>query len=138
MQFSYRGATYENDIPTGEFTEGEIGGKYRGQDWRYSYPRHIQVPQPTPHLRYRGVNYCPNPRATAEACFTAPAAEESPVRVMSTSGSCRKILDKVEETHLANIRRRLEYRLQVARDRGDRDLLRMLERESKQLVRQYC
>lgn len=138
MQFSYRGATYENDIPTGEVTEGEIGGKYRGQDWRYSYPRHIPVPQPTPHLRYRGANYCANPRATAEACFAAPAAQEIPARVVSTCGKGDKVLNALEETHLANIRRRLEYRLQVAKNKGDRDLVRMLEAESKQLVGQCC
>lgn len=134
MQLSYRGAIYQNDLPTVEMTEGEIGGKYRGQAWNYRYARHIPVPQPTPQLKYRGASYCKDSRANAEACFAAPSAEETPARVVPSCGRGHKVIDDLEEIHLANIRRRLEYRLEVAKNRGDRDLLRMLEAECHQLV----
>jgi hypothetical protein len=40
----------------------------------------------------------------------------------------------IEEIHRENIRRNLERRLQAARERGDQDLIRLLEAESKQLL----
>jgi hypothetical protein len=137
MEFSYRGVKYENDLPTVEMTEGEMGGIYRGQAWNYRYPRHIPVPQATPHLKYRGVNYCANPRATAEACFAAPPAERIDPTVGSDSPKRPEFDQQVEETHYHNICRRLEHRLQVAKQRGDRKLVKMLEAE-QELIGQYC
>jgi len=136
MQFSYRGVNYEQDLPTVEMTEGEMGGKYRGQAWTYRYPRHIPVPQPTPQLKYRGANYCANPRVTAEACFAAPAVERDDPKVLSKAQKCEQLI-QLEETHHRNICRRLEHRLQVAQERGDRNLLKILEAE-RQLIGQYC
>lgn len=138
MEFSYRGVKYEKDLPSLEMTEGEIGGMYRGQACNYKYPRHIPVPQATPHLKYRGVSYCANPRATAEACFAAPAADRIDSKVGSDSLKYpQKFDEQVEETHYRNICRRLEHRLQVARKRGDRHLVKMLEAE-QELIGPYC
>ena len=116
MKLGYRGVAYEYEPATIDMTEGEIGGKYRGQPWRCSYPRHIPVPHPPLDLKYRGVAYRTNSRNTEHAI----AATGNPELV---------------ETHLANIRRRLEHRLQVAKSTGDERLIRMLEAESRQLVR---
>ncbi|MFB2894068.1 DUF4278 domain-containing protein [Aerosakkonemataceae cyanobacterium BLCC-F50] len=135
MEFSYRGVKYEKDLPSLEMTEGEIGGMYRGQAWNYRYPRHIPVPQATPHLKYRGVSYCANPRATAEACYAAPAADRVLPKVRSNS--TQPPADQLEETHNRNICRRLEHRLQVARRSGDRHLVKMLEAE-QELIGPYC
>ena len=137
MQFSYRGVKYEKDLPTLEMTEGEIGGMYRGQAWNYRYPRHIPVPHPTPQLKYRGVSYCANPRATAEVCYAAPAAERIDPKVVSDSPKRPEFEQPVEETHYRNICRRLEHRLQVARKSGDRNLVKMLEAE-QELISPYC
>lgn len=117
MKLGYRGVAYEYEPPTIDMTEGEIGGKYRGQPWRCSYPRHIPVPQPTLDLKYRGVAYRTN---TQQPAIPATSSRTSP---------------ELAETHLANIRRRLEHRLQVAKNSGDEKLIRMLEAESRQLVR---
>lgn len=137
MELSYRGNHYEYDPTTVAMAEGDMSGKYRGQAWTSPYPRHIPVPSHH-HLKYRGVSYCPNPRAAAEAAFAAPCAEETPLRVAATRRNCIPILNEVEAAHLENIRRNLEYRLQVAKDRGDRALIQMLEAESKQLVGNIC
>ncbi|HEY9302577.1 MAG TPA: DUF4278 domain-containing protein, partial [Phormidium sp.] len=117
--------------------EGEIGGMYRGQAWNYRYPRHIPVPQPTPQLKYRAVNYCANPRATAEACYAAPPAERVCAKVVSDSPKRPESDQQVEETHYRNICRRLEHRLQVAKKSGDRNLVKMLEAE-QELIGEYC
>ncbi|MFB2833209.1 DUF4278 domain-containing protein [Floridanema evergladense] len=135
MEFSYRGAKYEKDLPSLEMAEGEIGGTYRGQAWNYRYPRHIPVPHPTPHLKYRGVSYCANPRATAEACYAAPAADKSVTEVKASS--IQPPAEQLEETHYRNICRRLEHRLEVARKSGDRQLVKMLEAE-KESIGPYC
>lgn len=138
MEFSYRGVKYEKDLPTLEMTEGEIGGMYRGQAWNYKYPRHIPVPQATPNLKYRGVSYCANPRATAEACYAAPPADRIDSQIGSDYLKQPQELDQqLEETHYRNICRRLEHRLQVARKSGDRHLVKMLEAE-QQLIGPYC
>ncbi|MFB2938737.1 DUF4278 domain-containing protein [Aerosakkonemataceae cyanobacterium BLCC-F154] len=137
MEFSYRGVKYEKDLPTLDMTEGEIGGMYRGQAWNYRYPRHIPVPNSTPQLKYRGVNYCANPRATAEACYAAPAADRIDAKVGSDSPKCPEFEQQVEETHYRNICRRLEHRLEVAKQNGDRQLVKMLEAE-RELIGDYC
>lgn len=121
MKLSYRGVAYENESPAIDMVEGEIGGKYRGQAWRCSYPRHIPVPQPALDLKYRGVAHSSYPKAQGSA-------------IPQMSKAC-KVSPELAETHLANIRRRLEHRLEVAKSRGDDKLIRMLEAESKQLVR---
>lgn len=134
MNLNYRGINYQKDLPTIDMAEGEIGGQYRGQAWTQRYPRHIPVPQqPSPQLKYRGVSYCNNPRANAEACFAAPSAE-IPARVGPTCDIRPKVCDPIEQIHIANLRRRLEYRMEVAKNQGDRNLVRMLEAESKHLA----
>jgi hypothetical protein len=57
MKLSYRGVNYENSSPMLEVIEGDIGGTYRGQNWRSHYLRHIPEPAPVHDLKYRGVAY---------------------------------------------------------------------------------
>ncbi|MFB2835698.1 hypothetical protein [Floridanema evergladense] len=45
----------------------------------------------------------------------------------------REDLQRVADVHRANIQRRLEHRLEVARANGDENLVRMLEAEMRQL-----
>jgi hypothetical protein len=45
----------------------------------------------------------------------------------------REDLQRVSDVHRANIQRRLEHRLEVARAKGDENLVRMLEAEMRQL-----
>ena len=76
MQLTYRGANYEYDIPTVDMVEGEVAGKYRGQNWNYRYPRHIPVPK-----KYGGTNHTAKRDFQAgsrdAAAVSAPAAVES-------------------------------------------------------------
>lgn len=46
----------------------------------------------------------------------------------------RKNLQQVAETHRANLRQRLEQRIEAARASGDSALLQILQRERDQLV----
>lgn len=57
MKLTYRGVSYDYNPPVVETTNGNIGGKYRGLDWRF---RNLKKPftlQPPVNLTYRGVAY---------------------------------------------------------------------------------
>ncbi|XWK88045.1 MAG: hypothetical protein U7127_28320 [Phormidium sp.] len=45
----------------------------------------------------------------------------------------REDLQRVADVHRANIQRRLEHRMEVARAKGDENLVRMLEAEMRQM-----
>jgi Domain of unknown function (DUF4278) len=129
MKLTYRGVAYEHNPPAIDMVEGEIVGKYRGQPWRIEYPRHIPVPQPAADLKYRGVAYSTYPKAS-----TQPAIPITSSRKLAFITKSCPVSQDLTDTHLDNIRRRLEHRLQVAKNRGDESLIRMLEAESRQLV----
>jgi len=123
MKLSYRGVNYDKAPSTLEVTEGEIGGMYRGQNWRYQYPRHIATPLPIHNLKYRGVPYgSGQPIATTSAKTDIIRNERE------------QVLDEWTNLHLENIRRSLEHRLQVAKANGDQNLIQLLEAESKQMA----
>lgn len=142
MKLAYRGVSYESNLPNLEVTEGEIGGKYRGTTWREKYPRHIPVPYPRVDLKYRGVAYSvgdpvdieaielPKDYANAETSTTIPATTPA----SSNQSGRQQVLAELHNTHLQNLRCNLEHRLQVARAKGDSDLIRILEAEARQLA----
>lgn len=129
MRMIYRGVAYERDSTPLEMLEGDIAGKYRGNDCKYRYPRHIPQLEPKLYRQYRGVSYSTRPVAVGEnvempklAC-PLPIARPAPIE--------REWLSTV---HLDNIRRRLERRLQIARENGDEDLVELLRKESRDLA----
>ncbi len=141
MKLTYRGVNYESSAPNIEVSEGDINGQYRGVNWKQRYPRHIPVPQPVVGLKYRGASYnIGHPidieaslmrRQYAETAKTQLGAGKSQV---STRSSRQRALEELNHTHIANIRQNLEHRLQVARAKGDQQLIQMLEAEAQQLV----
>ena len=122
MQLTYRGANYEYDIPTVDMVEGEVAGKYRGQNWNYRYPRHIPVPK-----KYGGTNH------TAKRDFQAgsrdSAAASAPAAVKSSPTFAE--VAQVHRVHICNI---LDRRKQVARAKGDVKLMTLLEIEWQQMA----
>lgn len=126
MSLSYRGVKYENSSPVLEVTEGEIGGTYRGQHWRHHYVRHIPEPAFVQDMKYRGVAY----RTSQPAIAVSTAAMTSRRTVSANHRRDReKELDEVTRTHMSNIRSSLERRMQVAKARGDENLIHLLEQE---------
>jgi hypothetical protein len=57
MKLCYRGISYDYNPPTVETTQGQMGGQYRGNDWRFRNLKKPPVLQPTKNLVYRGVAY---------------------------------------------------------------------------------
>lgn len=137
MKLNYRGVSYEANPPTPELMEGEIGSKYRGVNFKPHYPRHIPVTQPVIGLTYRGVDHCTGDPIDVEAsllrrCYANEAISTD--EAIPTVSSRQQALDELTTTHVVNIRQNLEHRLQVARAKGDQNLIRLLEAEAKQLA----
>ena len=51
-----------------------------------------------------------------------------------TKSSRQQVLEELHDIHLSNIRHNLEHRLQVAREKGDLHLIRLLEAEFEQIA----
>jgi len=66
MTLAYRGVKYERDSLPLEMKTGDIGGKYRGQDWNHHYPRHMLQLEPKLHRQYRGVAYSTRPHLAGQ------------------------------------------------------------------------
>lgn len=136
MQFSYRGAKYDREPSTLEVREGEIGGKYRGQEWKYHYPRHVDRIQPPLNFNrcYRGVPYNNESVATNDLNVSIQRQMVAKCYSRSTKPIAAKFMDETNKIHLDNMRRNLERRLQVAKSIGDSHLVNLLQEESKQLA----
>lgn len=133
MRLTYRTISYEHQEPPLDIVESELGGKYRGNAWQVRYPRHIPVPLPNPSLKYRGVAYCGEDVRTAERERVVGVSwQASPQPSADTSAEATS--ENLVTVHTANICRVLEHRQNVARARGDEQLLKMLELEAQQLA----
>lgn len=132
MKLRYRGIEYEHNAPTLEMTTSEISGKYRGGTWQHNYPRHIPQTQPTAELKYRGISYYIGDPLQVE--FMIRAKQHSNEAGAAEVGKAEKTGTELTATHLTNIRHNLEYRLRVAREKGDQELVRLLEDEARQIA----
>ncbi|NJL37037.1 MAG: DUF4278 domain-containing protein [Leptolyngbyaceae cyanobacterium SM1_4_3] len=142
MKLFYRGIPYDSVSTPISMIESETVGHYRGGNFHFAYPRHIPVPQPVLELKYRGVAYQTNAAGGSESISPATRAAKSAVRdVFRPSGvdqarsairARQAILSEVANVHRQNIERSLQHRLEVARERGDQNLVSMLEREMQQ------
>ncbi|MBE9116355.1 DUF4278 domain-containing protein [Lusitaniella coriacea LEGE 07157] len=134
MRLTYRGTSYERKPLSLEVTEGEIGGTYRGQAWKHHYPRHIPQLKSKPNLVYRGAAYS---KSYTPQAWPHIVCQIEPVRKVVATTKQRQahpILDKVHQVHLENMRHNLEYRLKVAKTKGDGNLIHQLEDEFRQLA----
>jgi len=135
MKLTYRGVSYEPNNPISELIQTEVGGKYRGAEWKPRYPRHIPVPPLAVDLKYRGINYSIGDPIDVEAnllhkrLHTLPTAEK---QVPATSR--QQVSNEVNSAHIANMRNNLERRLQVAIEKDDKDLIRLLQIEARELI----
>lgn len=101
-----------------EVTEREINSMHLRQTRELPYVRHIPEPQPISKRLFR-----PTTASTANSTVVKVAPSNPP-----------QALDELMHSHLSNIWRSLEHRLQVAKAKGDQNLVRLLEAESKQII----
>jgi hypothetical protein len=131
MQLSYRGIPYEKTSLILEMKEGDIGGKYRGREFSHRYPRHIPQIKPKFDLQYRGVAYSIIAPPMEKPAYSVESDQHNicPVSIRKQI----KIEDNLSQIHLNNIRRNLERRIEVAKSKGDLNLINLLEKEQSTL-----
>ncbi len=134
MKYCYRGVSYEREPLSLEVTEGEIGGKYRGKEWKHHYPKHIPQLAPKSNLQYRGIRYNRYPAIQTEARKAFELAELSRQQIRRRKKPTQRTAQELTKAHLKNIRHNLEHRIQVAKSNGDENLVRILEEEGKELT----
>ncbi len=139
MKLVYRGHAYEQSSVPVDLVESPVPVRYRGQSYQFSYPRHIPVPQPVLDLKYRGVEYHRNSAGviTPVEPRERRAALETPIfeSVKAPVTQARKArLAEAARVHHETIRRRLQHRMDVARQKGDQVLLQQLEHEMQQIA----
>lgn len=86
MKLTYRGVAYEYNPPAVETTLSEVGGKYRGLDWRFRNLKKPPMLQPRVDLTYRGVRYSHGTVPTVES------AETAQVPALSTKEKARSLM----------------------------------------------
>lgn len=133
MKLCYRGVNYKREPLSLEVSEGEIVGKYRGREYHCRYPRHVPKLKPKPRLQYRGLAYQTCPLIQTEASLNAQLAA-----IARACGQLpqteNKQIEQAVEIHRENVRRNLDRRLEVAKAKGNRELVQLLEKECEQLV----
>lgn len=134
MKLTYRGVAYEANNPVSELTQGEVGGKYRGAQWKPKYLKHIPVPPLAVDLKYRGNSYSLGDPIDVEANLLPKRFKGVKITPEQVQAPIQLPANEVNSTHLANIRNNLERRLQVAIEKGDEDLIRLLQIEARELI----
>ncbi len=132
MKLTYRGIEYETESSSLEVQSGGVGGKYRGREWNYKYPRHIPDLKRKIYKQYRGVAYGSRPVVKTYATITKEGDRKNnccPVKIKYYSAA-----EQAAKIHLENITRNLERRIEVAKAKGDKQLINLLEKESKELA----
>jgi hypothetical protein len=118
MKLTNRGSNAQEAASILEVTEREINNMHSRQTKNLSYVRHI-----------------PEPQAKTNYHRCSPCTTQNAATLAQTflTGDKRQALDEMMNSHLRNIQRTLEHRLQVAKASGDKNLVRLLESESQQM-----
>lgn len=142
MQLTYRGAHYDYNPRSAEAAREtnvfrairpSYNLHYRGSVYTVDPNAEPALPsiQPTSQLMYRGVAY------TLNGEERSTPAVQSRASVVSSKPRFQKKAARNEEfvmIHRSNLRTNVQRRLQVARERGDQNLVSLLERELQQIV----
>jgi hypothetical protein len=131
MKLSYRGVQYQYQPASVDMLTTEISAKFRGHRYNPSYPRHIPTPQPVAALKYRGVAYQTTETGEIQMVSAArPAVTPAKAVPLPLATQVRRLLpEEAARVHQETIRQRLQHRIEVARSRGDEQLLHQLEDE---------
>ncbi|AFY59165.1 hypothetical protein Riv7116_6850 [Rivularia sp. PCC 7116] len=133
MKLIYRGIKYEHAPATVEVTTAGVCGKYRGAEWKCHYSQYTPVTDNAVELKYRGVSYYSgNPEKVEEL--------KKRKKLNFIFGNSNKIsfrnrvnANQLNQTHQQNLLRNVQRRLEVAKRRGDENLIRILQDEVNQL-----
>jgi hypothetical protein len=134
MELRYRGVAYTYEPVAPEMDPRTVEGKYRGHDYGFHFAKPIPLPEVDYPLIYRGVLYYSpaiDKRTSTEPTPTVTAATHP---AFFTHQPHQELLNQLSITHHQNIVERLHRRLQSAKERGDQQLVNLLEAEEKQMA----
>ncbi|MBV6624800.1 MAG: DUF4278 domain-containing protein [Rivularia sp. (in: Bacteria)] len=133
MKLIYRGIKYEHAPVTVEVTTAGVCGKYRGAEWKCHYSQYTPVTDNAVELKYRGASYYSGNRKKVEEL-------KKRKKLNFIFGNSEKISfrnqvskDRLSTTHQQNLLRDVKRRLEVAKQKGDENLIRILQDEVNQL-----
>ena len=146
---SYRYHNYQNEPLTLEISEQEIVNRHKrqrlihctrmeptmnvGQNCHSGYPRHMSVPSVQSHRssQFR----VERNRTLPKTCQLIKSQTENQANAcIALNILCYQLNDRqAKQTHLANVRRSLERRLQAAKVSGNNRLLALLQQEWQQI-----
>ena len=138
MKLKYRGNNYEYNPLAVEITDEEVKGKYRGAQWKHYRSRYTPVNENVAELKYRGVAYYSGNLEEIEKL-----KQPKKLNLMFAVGENLfppnvGLNDELREIRAANLCRDLQRRLEIAKQAGDENLIRMLEDEANQLSISNC
>lgn len=135
MKTNYSGVRDRYKPPTLELADAEINSRYKRENWRYCYPRHIPHLQYKSHRRHRGCmnNSCSFPISCKLSLgqTASSLADDSDAIVTILQSQLKD--EKAKQAHLDSVRRNLERRLQAAKVSGNDRLIDLLKQEWQQL-----
>ncbi len=133
MELKYRGNKYEYNPASVEVSAEEVGGKYRGVEWKRHRCRYIPVNQSGTEYKYRGATYYSGNPEEIEKLKQHKKLNSIFVASKNLFDKNQDNNNKLAETRSANLCRDLQRRLEIAKLSGDENLIRMLEDEANQL-----
>lgn len=133
MKLTYRGIQYEYAPLTVEVTSEGVCGKYRGAEWKCHHSEYTPVTDHAVELKYRGAAYYSGNPEEVEKLKQRKKLNLIFASSKNLFGSNQGNSDRLAQTHLANLLRNVQHRLEVAKQKGDENLVRILEDEENHL-----
>ncbi|MEA5595573.1 DUF4278 domain-containing protein [Rivularia sp. UHCC 0363] len=133
MKLTYRGIKYENAPVAVEVITGGVCGKYRGAEWKCHYSRYTPATSDAVELKYRGAAYYSGNPQEVEKLKQRKKLNSIFASDKNLFASNLPKSEELNKTHLANLHHNLQRRLEVAKQTGDANLVRILEDEANQL-----
>ena len=133
MKLTYRGIKYEYAPVAVEVTTEGVCGKYRGAEWKCHHSEYTPVTHNAAELKYRGATYYSGNPEEVEQLKQRKKLDFIFGASKNQFASNQPHNHELAKIHLANLQRNLQRRLEVARQKGDENLIRILEEEANQL-----
>lgn len=126
MKISCCSYNHQYSPPTIEITEREITSPNRQQTWKPNHPRHLGSRESQFHRSPGSIFHdgLAKPKTCHISCNNSEALNILKYQLKD---------QKIQKAHLENVRQNLNRRLQKARARGDKQLIDLLNQESRQL-----
>ncbi len=133
MKLIYRGIKYEHAPKAVEVITEGVCGKYRGAEWKCHYSKYTPATHHATELKYRGASYYSGNPQEVEELKQRKKLNFIFAKNNQIFLNKRRKNNELAQIHTANLRLNLQRRLEVAKQKGDKNLILILEEEANQL-----